>query len=162
MSSSSNYTSELVVVVVTLGWVCCLGWPTSLRSSAASSGPALVGVVRKDWATQNSIALSWSQVEPPPSDIVDYEVKYYEKVRSYTMQNKLVSPHLCTICVRWLVVKVICITVFFNNKMHRKWSHSQRTITAHRAMCAVSIQNHKCAPLSIIYCSLCCVHHLLS
>ncbi|XP_070787249.1 ephrin type-A receptor 6-like, partial [Enoplosus armatus] len=43
------------------------------------AGPALVGVVRKDWASENSIALSWSEVEPPPSDIVDYEVKYYEK-----------------------------------------------------------------------------------
>uniref|UniRef100_A0A3P8R3L0 Ephrin type-A receptor 6 n=1 Tax=Astatotilapia calliptera TaxID=8154 RepID=A0A3P8R3L0_ASTCA len=43
------------------------------------AGPALVGVVRKDWASQNSIALSWSEVEKPPSDIVDYEVKYYEK-----------------------------------------------------------------------------------
>lgn len=55
----------------------------SLYSSTAYVGPALVGVVRKDWATQNSIALSWSQVEQPPSDIVDYEVKYYEKVKFY-------------------------------------------------------------------------------
>lgn len=53
-----------------------------------SSGPALVGVVRKDWASPNSIALSWSQVEQPPSDILDYEVKYYERV--------------CTICVALL------------------------------------------------------------
>uniref|UniRef100_A0AAV2LTE0 Ephrin type-A receptor 6 n=1 Tax=Knipowitschia caucasica TaxID=637954 RepID=A0AAV2LTE0_KNICA len=43
------------------------------------AGPALVGVVRKDWATENSIALSWEQVEQPPADIVDYEVKYYER-----------------------------------------------------------------------------------
>ncbi|XP_039651090.1 ephrin type-A receptor 6-like isoform X2 [Perca fluviatilis] len=43
------------------------------------AGPALVGVVRKDWASQNSIALSWSDVERLPSDIVDYEVKYFEK-----------------------------------------------------------------------------------
>ncbi|XP_034737817.1 ephrin type-A receptor 6-like isoform X1 [Etheostoma cragini] len=43
------------------------------------AGPALVGVVRKDWASQNSIALSWSEVERLPSDVVDYEVKYFEK-----------------------------------------------------------------------------------
>ncbi|XP_031180204.1 ephrin type-A receptor 6-like isoform X3 [Sander lucioperca] len=43
------------------------------------AGPALVGVVRKDWASQNSIALSWSDVGQLPSDIVDYEVKYFEK-----------------------------------------------------------------------------------
>lgn len=39
-----------------------------------------MGEVRKDSASHNSIALSWSQVEQPPSNIVDYEVKYYEKV----------------------------------------------------------------------------------
>lgn len=55
-------------------------WLKSLHSPTAYSGPALVGVVRKDWASQNSIALSWSQVEQAPPDIVDYEVKYYEKV----------------------------------------------------------------------------------
>ncbi|XP_075933830.1 ephrin type-A receptor 6-like isoform X1 [Anarhichas minor] len=43
------------------------------------AGLALVGVVRKDWSSQNSIALSWSEVEQLPSDIVDYEVKYFEK-----------------------------------------------------------------------------------
>ncbi|MED6274824.1 Ephrin type-A receptor 6, partial [Characodon lateralis] len=41
--------------------------------------PVFMGIVRKDWAIHNSIALSWSEVEQPPSDIVDYEVKYYEK-----------------------------------------------------------------------------------
>ena len=49
----------------------------------ASLGPALVGVVREDWASQNSIALSWSEVEQPPADIVDYEVKYYERVKYF-------------------------------------------------------------------------------
>lgn len=59
-----------------------------MHFSTASSGPALVGVIRKDWASQNSIALSWSQVEQPPSDIVDYEVKYYERVKCFIMQHK--------------------------------------------------------------------------
>ncbi|CAF99725.1 unnamed protein product, partial [Tetraodon nigroviridis] len=45
------------------------------------AGPALVGEVRKDSASHNSIALSWSRVEQPPSNIVDYEVKYYEKAQ---------------------------------------------------------------------------------
>uniref|UniRef100_A0A8C7X1S7 receptor protein-tyrosine kinase n=1 Tax=Oryzias sinensis TaxID=183150 RepID=A0A8C7X1S7_9TELE len=43
------------------------------------TGPVLVGAVKKDWASQDSIALSWSEVEQPPSAILDYEVKYYEK-----------------------------------------------------------------------------------
>ncbi|KAG7264680.1 hypothetical protein CRUP_035339 [Coryphaenoides rupestris] len=42
-------------------------------------GPALVGVVKRDWAALSSIAISWTEVEQPPADIVDYEVKYYEK-----------------------------------------------------------------------------------
>lgn len=52
------------------------------RVCRVPAGPALVGEVRKDSASHNSIALSWSQVEQPPSNIVDYEVKYYEKVES--------------------------------------------------------------------------------
>jgi len=50
-----------------------------------------VGVVRKDWASQNSIALSWSEVEQLPSDMVDYEVKYFEKVKSLIRRNKIVG-----------------------------------------------------------------------
>ncbi|XP_061619634.1 ephrin type-A receptor 6-like isoform X2 [Phyllopteryx taeniolatus] len=43
------------------------------------AGPALVGVIKKDWSSDNSIALSWTEEEHPPLDIMDYEVKYYEK-----------------------------------------------------------------------------------
>lgn len=53
---------------------------SSAQVCCIPAGPALVGEVRKDSASHNSIALSWSQVEQPPSNIVDYEVKYYEKV----------------------------------------------------------------------------------
>ena len=52
-----------------------------------SAGPSLVGVVRKDWASDNSIALSWTEVEQQPNVILDYEIKYYDKVQSY-------RPHL--------------------------------------------------------------------
>ncbi|KAJ8350636.1 hypothetical protein SKAU_G00257660, partial [Synaphobranchus kaupii] len=41
--------------------------------------PSLVGVVRKDWASQNSIALSWQEPEQPILPVLDYEIKYYEK-----------------------------------------------------------------------------------
>lgn len=50
----------------------------------SSSGPALVDFVGKDWASQNSIALSWSTVEQVSLDILDYEIKYYEKVSMKT------------------------------------------------------------------------------
>lgn len=50
-----------------------------------------MGVVRKDWASQNSIALSWPEAEKLPSEIVDYEVKYFEKVKSLIVLNVTVG-----------------------------------------------------------------------
>ena len=37
-------------------------------------------MVRKDWASQNSIALSWQAPAFSNGAILDYEIKYYEKV----------------------------------------------------------------------------------
>lgn len=47
-------------------------------------GPSLVGALKKDWASPNSIALSWQQPEQTALPIIDYEVKYYEKVLKYS------------------------------------------------------------------------------
>ncbi|KAG5852798.1 hypothetical protein ANANG_G00066390 [Anguilla anguilla] len=47
----------------------------AITVSTDQGGPSLVGLVKKDWASQNSIALSWQE----PGQVVDYEVKYYEK-----------------------------------------------------------------------------------
>uniref|UniRef100_A0A3Q4GA01 Ephrin type-A receptor 6 n=1 Tax=Neolamprologus brichardi TaxID=32507 RepID=A0A3Q4GA01_NEOBR len=46
--------------------------------------PSLVGALKKDWASPNSIALSWQQPEQTTLPIIDYEVKYYEKVLKYS------------------------------------------------------------------------------
>ncbi|TDH07041.1 hypothetical protein EPR50_G00119720 [Perca flavescens] len=43
------------------------------------AGPSLVGSLKKDWASPNSIALSWQQPEQTTMLILDYEIKYYEK-----------------------------------------------------------------------------------
>ncbi|XP_032889027.1 ephrin type-A receptor 6 [Amblyraja radiata] len=43
------------------------------------AAPSLVGFLRKDWASQNSIGLSWQEPEHPNGVILDYEIKYYEK-----------------------------------------------------------------------------------
>ncbi|XP_051982521.1 ephrin type-A receptor 6-like isoform X2 [Xyrauchen texanus] len=48
-------------------------------STMACTRPSLVGVVRKDWVSQTSIALSWQETEQPHAAIMDYEIKYYEK-----------------------------------------------------------------------------------
>ncbi|XP_063355421.1 ephrin type-A receptor 6 isoform X1 [Pelmatolapia mariae] len=47
--------------------------------STDQGGPSLVGALKKDWASPNSIALSWQQPEQTTLPIIDYEVKYYEK-----------------------------------------------------------------------------------
>lgn len=55
-------------------------------------------MVRKDWASQNSIALSWQEPDFPPGAILDYEIKYYEKVGltySITQTQILKSNMFC-------------------------------------------------------------------
>ncbi|KAJ8415167.1 hypothetical protein AAFF_G00008650 [Aldrovandia affinis] len=52
---------------------------TAVNISTDQGGPSLVGVVRKDWASQNSIALSWQEPEQTTVAVLDYEIKYYEK-----------------------------------------------------------------------------------
>ncbi|XP_034417083.1 ephrin type-A receptor 6 [Cyclopterus lumpus] len=47
--------------------------------STDQAGPSLVGTLKKDWASPNSIALSWQQPEQTTLLILDYEIKYYEK-----------------------------------------------------------------------------------
>uniref|UniRef100_A0A8C1WJN0 Ephrin type-A receptor 6 n=1 Tax=Cyprinus carpio TaxID=7962 RepID=A0A8C1WJN0_CYPCA len=51
----------------------------NITVSTEQAGPSLVGVVRKDWVSQTSIALSWQETEQPHAAILDYEIKYYEK-----------------------------------------------------------------------------------
>ncbi|XP_045888726.1 ephrin type-A receptor 6 isoform X1 [Micropterus dolomieu] len=75
----ANYTFHVEAVNGVSGLGVAARSLANVTVNTHQAGPALVGVVRKDWASQNSIALSWSEVEQPPSDIVDYEVKYHEK-----------------------------------------------------------------------------------
>ncbi|KAJ8351671.1 hypothetical protein SKAU_G00231470 [Synaphobranchus kaupii] len=51
----------------------------AITVSTDQGGPPLVGLVKKDWASQNSITLSWQEPEQPSVTVVDYEIKYYEK-----------------------------------------------------------------------------------
>lgn len=44
-------------------------------------GPSLIGALKKDWASPSSIALSWQQPEQSTLPILEYEIKYYEKVK---------------------------------------------------------------------------------
>ncbi|XP_054021729.1 ephrin type-A receptor 6 isoform X1 [Dryobates pubescens] len=53
---------------------------TAITVTTDQDAPSLIGMVRKDWASQNSIALSWQEPDFPHGAIVDYEIKYYEKV----------------------------------------------------------------------------------
>ncbi|XP_028846092.1 ephrin type-A receptor 6-like isoform X1 [Denticeps clupeoides] len=51
----------------------------AITISTDQGGVSLVGMVQKDWASQNSIALSWQDAEPPSLPVLEYEIKYYEK-----------------------------------------------------------------------------------
>ncbi|XP_033002639.1 ephrin type-A receptor 6 isoform X3 [Lacerta agilis] len=53
---------------------------TAITITTDQDAPSLIGMVRKDWASQNSIALSWQDPDFPNGAILDYEIKYYEKV----------------------------------------------------------------------------------
>ncbi|MFT7808035.1 ephrin type-A receptor 6-like, partial [Arapaima gigas] len=66
----------------------------AITVSADQAGPPLVGMVRKDWASQNSIALSWPEPEQPALPVLEYEIKYYEKEQeqqSYSSTRSKVS-----------------------------------------------------------------------
>lgn len=52
-------------------------------------GPSLIGALKKDWASPNSIALSWQQPEQTTLPILEYEIKYYEKVKFLHLMNSL-------------------------------------------------------------------------
>lgn len=97
-----------------------------------------MGEVRKDSATHNSIALSWSQVEQP-SNIVDYEVKYYEKV-VFDYQHR---QYICCRC--------------FHSKLHQKGVAEPLY-----PQCSVhyNIYNPKCAEASVKCGRLCCARPL--
>lgn len=44
------------------------------------TAPSPVVTIKKDRTSRNSISLSWQEPEHPNGIILDYEVKYYEKV----------------------------------------------------------------------------------
>lgn len=42
--------------------------------------PSPVTIIKKEKTSRNSVSLSWQQPERPNGIILDYEIKYYEKV----------------------------------------------------------------------------------
>ncbi|XP_055501024.1 ephrin type-A receptor 3 isoform X3 [Leucoraja erinacea] len=86
----TNYTFEIEAVngVSALSMVPRQFAAVSITTNQAA--PSLVTVIKKDWTTRNSIALSWQEPEHPNGIILDYEVKFYEKQEqetSYTIMR---------------------------------------------------------------------------
>ncbi|XP_013208553.2 ephrin type-A receptor 6 isoform X2 [Microtus ochrogaster] len=52
---------------------------TAITVTTDQDAPSLIGMMRKDWASQNSLALSWQAPAFTNGAILDYEIKYYEK-----------------------------------------------------------------------------------
>nr|XP_023836522.1 ephrin type-A receptor 6-like [Salvelinus alpinus] len=78
-SAHANYTFEIESLN---GVSKMINYPRPVAAITVSTdqgGPFMVGVLKKDWASQNSIALSWLEPEQTSLLVVDYEVKYYEK-----------------------------------------------------------------------------------
>ncbi|XP_059198510.1 ephrin type-A receptor 6-like [Centropristis striata] len=78
-SAHANYTFE----IESLNGVSDLSsFPRQVAIITVSTdqgGPSVVGALKKDWASPNSIALSWQQPEQSALPVLDYEIKYYEK-----------------------------------------------------------------------------------
>lgn len=52
--------------------------------------PSPVTVIKKEKTSRNSVSLSWQEPERPNGIILDYEIKYYEKVGAeYVTVNAL-------------------------------------------------------------------------
>lgn len=64
-----------------------------------------MGALKKDWASPNSIALSWQEPEQTALPILDYEIKYYEKVQW------LFDVHLCAKSVIKAPVAAVLVVV---------------------------------------------------
>lgn len=54
--------------------------PPIILSHSLLTAPSPVMTIKKDRTSRNSISLSWQEPEHPNGIILDYEVKYYEKV----------------------------------------------------------------------------------
>lgn len=53
------------------------------------TAPSPVVTIKKDRTSRNSISLSWQEPEHPNGIILDYEVKYYEKVGEKVLQGEI-------------------------------------------------------------------------
>lgn len=56
-------------------------------SPPSITAPSPVVTIKKDRTSRNSISLSWQEPEHPNGIILDYEVKYYEKVGEKVLQG---------------------------------------------------------------------------
>ncbi|XP_017312319.1 ephrin type-A receptor 6 [Ictalurus punctatus] len=77
--ANANYTFQIEAVNGVSGMGQATRQMANITISTAQAGPSLVAAVKKDWATQSTIALSWQEAEQPHAAILDYEIKYYEK-----------------------------------------------------------------------------------
>lgn len=69
---------------------------SSALSLPLSTAPSTVPIMHQVSATMRSITLSWPQPEQPNGIILDYEIRYYEKVsqlrpHSFNTQGQLLS-----------------------------------------------------------------------
>lgn len=64
--------------------------------------PSPVTVIKKEKTSRNSVFLSWQQPERPNGIILDYEIKYYEKVGAGFITGD--ELHFCSLFLSWLLL----------------------------------------------------------
>ncbi|XP_034041773.1 ephrin type-A receptor 6-like isoform X2 [Thalassophryne amazonica] len=79
LSAHANYTFEIESLNGVSGLSYFPRQVAIITVSTDQTGPSLVGPLKKDWASPNSIALSWQQPEQTTLPVLEYEMKYYEK-----------------------------------------------------------------------------------
>ncbi|XP_062906558.1 ephrin type-A receptor 3 isoform X1 [Mobula hypostoma] len=86
----TNYTFEIEAVNGVSGLSSVPRQFAAVSITTNQAAPSLVTVIKKDWSSRNTIALSWQEPEHPNGIILDYEVKFYEKQEqetSYTIMR---------------------------------------------------------------------------
>lgn len=66
-----------------------------------STAPSTVPIMHQVSATMRSITLSWPQPEQPNGIILDYEIRYYEKVSHLWPQTSKAKSTMFSGCDQW-------------------------------------------------------------
>lgn len=74
-----------------------------------------MGALKKDWASPTSIALSWQQPEETTLPVLEYEVKYHEKVNECATHD---YNGIWCLFIKYIYLRVLLMFLINCNCMH--------------------------------------------